>query len=118
MTPALEQQFIADAQSPLPNIRDIAIDTLAYVRAPAALPVLLGVLDKEAEAKSKVILSILNGRRWILKDADYATLLKNCSGTDLCSEIGRVQREFEPPYYVGPSMTPTGTTGHSSRITN
>lgn len=46
VTPGLEQQLIADAQSPLPYIRDIAIDTLGYVGPPAALPVLLGVLDK------------------------------------------------------------------------
>ncbi len=102
MTPALEQQLIADAQSPLPYIRDIAIDTLGYVGPPAALPVLLGVLDNGSEPKSKVILSIVNGRRWILKDGDYATLLKDCSGTDLCPEIARVQREFTQPYYVGP----------------
>lgn len=44
----------------------------------------------------------MNGRRWILKDADYATLLKNCFGTDLCAEIARVQGEFKPPYYVSP----------------
>jgi len=102
VTPALEQQLIADAQSPLPHIRDIAIDTLGYVGPSATLPVLLGLLDQAAEPKSKVILSIMNGRRWILKDADYATLLKNCSGTDLCPEIARVRREFQPPFSLGP----------------
>ena len=102
VTPALEQQLIADAKSPLPHIRDIAIDTLGYVGPPAALPVLLAVLDQAAEPKSKVISSIMTGRRWILKDADYETLLKNCSGTDLCPQIARMQREFKPPYYVSP----------------
>jgi hypothetical protein len=102
MTPALEHQLIADAQSPLPYIRDIAIDTLGYVGSPAALPVLLAVLDKAVQPKSNLILSIVHGRRWILKDADYTTLLKSCPGTDLCPEITRVQREFKPPYYVSP----------------
>jgi hypothetical protein len=102
LTPALERQLIADVQSPLPYIRDIAIDVLGYLGPPDALPVLLGVLDKGAEPNSRLLLTIVHGRRWILKNADFATLSKACVGTNLCPEIARVQRELKPPYYVGP----------------
>jgi hypothetical protein len=64
----------------------------------AALATLLDAIEEASGLKQELIAAVLNGRRWVITDADYGRLAKDCAGTDMCLEIERLQRESRPPY--------------------
>jgi len=96
MSAGLECQLILDTNSPEPNLRLAAYQTLSLAGAPGALSSLFQALDQEPVPD--IIRAILQGRNWVLKDVDYARLMKSCAGTPACSEVARIQRESAPPY--------------------
>jgi hypothetical protein len=100
MSPGLERQLIQDTTSSDPSIRQAAYQTLSMAGSPSSLPELLKGLEQAARSKQEIISAILQGRNWVLKEADFAQLAKDCTGTPLCQEINRVQRESAPPYAV------------------
>jgi hypothetical protein len=98
MGPGLERQLIQDTTSSDPSIRLAAYQTLSLAGSPATLPELLQALEEATVSKQEIIAAILQGRNWLLKEADFARLAKECAGTLLCQEISRVKRESAPPY--------------------
>ncbi len=98
MSPGLERQLIQDTTSSDPSIRQAAYQTLSMGGSPSSLPELLKGLEQAAGSKQEIISAILQGRNWVLKEADLAQLAKDCIGTQFCQEISRVQRESAPPY--------------------
>jgi hypothetical protein len=96
MNAGLERQLIMDTKSPDQNLRRAAYQTLTLAGSPAALSSLFQALDREPAPD--VIRAILQGRNWVLSEADYARLMKACTGTPVCSEVARIQRESAPPY--------------------
>ncbi|HXJ39607.1 MAG TPA: HEAT repeat domain-containing protein, partial [Bryobacteraceae bacterium] len=100
MSPGLEAQLILDTKSPDPNLRQTACRTLSMAGSPAALPSLLQALEQDPGPMGDVLRAILQGRNWVLTEADYARLAKACAGTQSCSEVTRIQRESAPPYTV------------------
>jgi hypothetical protein len=100
MSPGLEAQLILDTKSPDPNLRQTACRTLSMAGSPAALPSLLQTLEQDLRRMQDIMGAILQGRNWVLTEADYARLTKACAGTQSCSEVARIQRESAPPYTV------------------
>ena len=98
MSPGLERQLIRDMKGSDPNTRLPAYRALSLGGSPAALPELLQALKQTSDSKQEIISAILQGWNWVLKDADYAELARNCAGTSTCFEITRIQRESAPPY--------------------
>ena len=98
MSPGLERQLIQDTKASEPAIRQAAYQSLSLAGSPAALPALLQALEQAPGSKEEAIRAILQGRNWVLTDADYALLARNCAGTTMCQEISRIQRESASPY--------------------
>jgi hypothetical protein len=98
MSRGLERQLILDIKSPDPNLRRAAYQTLSLAGSPAALPSLFRALEEGPGTMRDVISAILQGRNWVLKDVDYARLMKACTGTSACPEVARIQRESSPPH--------------------
>lgn len=96
MNAGLERQLILDTNSPNPNLRRVAYQTLSLAGSPAALSSLFQALDQELAPD--IIRAILQGRNWVLNETNYARLMKACTGTPVCSEVARIQRESAPPY--------------------
>jgi hypothetical protein len=98
MSPGLERQLIVDAKSGTPNIQLAAFRMLSIAGSHAALPTLLDTIEQASGQKQELIAAVLNGRRWVLMDSDFARLTRDCVGTDMCREIERRQSESQPPY--------------------
>jgi hypothetical protein len=100
MSPGLERQLIQDTKSSDPNIRRAAYQTLTLAGSPAVLPVLLETMEHAADSKQDIIVAMLQGRNWVLKDPDFARLARNCTGTSACEGIARARRESASPYIL------------------
>jgi hypothetical protein len=98
MSPGLEQQLMQDTKSSDPNIRRAAYQTLTLAGSPAVLPDLLEALDHAADSKRDIIVAILQGRNWVLKERDFAQLARNCVGASTCEGIARARRDSASPY--------------------
>ncbi len=96
MNAGLERQLIVDTKSPNQNLRGGAYQTLSLAGSPAALSSLFQALDQQPAPD--IIRAILQGRNWVLRETDYARLMKACTGTPACSEVARIQRESAPPH--------------------
>jgi hypothetical protein len=96
--PGLESQLTLDAKSSDPTLRRAVYQTLSLAGSPAALPSLFQALEQRPESAPEVIRAILQGRNWVLTEADYARMMEACPATSLCSEVARIQRESAPPY--------------------
>jgi hypothetical protein len=98
MSPGLESQLTLDAKSSDPTLRRAAYQILSLAGSPAALTSLFQALEERPESAPDAIRAILQGRNWVLTEADYARLMETCPATSSCSEVARIQRESAPPY--------------------
>lgn len=98
MSPGLERQLMEDTRSSVPNIRSGALQALSMAGSPAVFATLTQELDQPGASKQEIVMAVLQGRNWFLKDADYTQLEKNCEGPYICREIARLRRESAPPY--------------------
>jgi hypothetical protein len=100
MSPGLQRQLIQDTRSSVPLILMGALQALSMAGSPAVLPELIQTLQQTSGSKRDVIVAILQGRNWFLKDADYSWLERDCAGANICEELARIQRESAPPYVL------------------